>query len=629
MNLKNILPILLMGASPCVCAQTVHVQPAPQVVEEGGKMLPFPLHYALNGEGEADAQALGALKQMLAGRQAEKGSAFQIYIGERGDKAVKKFQKKIPKHAEGYYLYVDDKQLVLAGNDEQGTYYAVRTLSQILRNDSLPAVEIQDYPDVRYRGVVEGFYGVPWSYEDRVRQLQFYGKYKMNTYIYGPKDDPYHSSPNWRKPYPEKEAENIRRLVKVAGENKVDFVWAIHPGLDIKWNEEDRQHLLQKFERMYELGVRSFAVFFDDISGEGTNPAKQAELLNFLDENFVKVKKDVTPLIMCPTEYNKHWVKPGKGYLTTLGEKLNPSIQVMWTGDRVVTDITKSTLEWVNPQLQRPAYIWWNFPVTDFARDHIVMGELYGMDKNIQPSEMAGFVSNPMEHAEASKIALFGVASFTWNIEDYDSKQAWVDALEDLMPESTDALQVFVNHNSDLGENGHKYRRTESENIKPVADRFLAAYKGGTYNAKDAHVLASEYTRMVEAADILLASKDNPALVADVKPWIMQFKLIGEMGRDVIKMASALEKGDDSRFLAKYNHVLALREQSIALSLQYNKNEYQPGITTASLVMTPLLNEVFQIAAGKYNARTGKSLQTDITYDLKKYQGTMEEAKKQ
>lgn len=36
----------------------------------------------------------------------------------------------------------------------------------------------------------------------------------MNTYIYGPKDDPYHSSPNWRKPYPEKEAAQIKDLVE-------------------------------------------------------------------------------------------------------------------------------------------------------------------------------------------------------------------------------------------------------------------------------------------------------------------------------------------------------------------------------------------------------------------------------
>lgn len=81
----------------------------------------------------------------------------------------------------------------------------------------------------------------------------------------------------------------------------------IHPGQDIRWNEEDRSLLLQKFESMYQLGVRGFAVFFDDISGEGTKADKQAELLNYIDDHFVKVKRDVAPLILCPTEYNKSW----------------------------------------------------------------------------------------------------------------------------------------------------------------------------------------------------------------------------------------------------------------------------------------------------------------------------------
>lgn len=115
----------------------------------------------------------------------------------------------------------------------------------------------------------------------------------MNCYLYGPKDDPYHSCPNWRLPYPEQEARQIRELVEACNRNRVDFVWAIHPGQDIKWNEEDYNNLVRKFEMMYDLGVRSFAIFFDDISGEGTNPVKQTELLNRLNEEFVRAKGDV------------------------------------------------------------------------------------------------------------------------------------------------------------------------------------------------------------------------------------------------------------------------------------------------------------------------------------------------
>lgn len=109
----------------------------------------------------------------------------------------------------------------------------------------LPVGEITDWPDIEFRGTVEGFYGTPWSHEARLSQLRFYGQNKMNTYIYGPKDDPYHSSPHWRDPYPADQAAQIRELVKVAKENHVDFVWAIHPGKDIKWTEEDMNNVIK------------------------------------------------------------------------------------------------------------------------------------------------------------------------------------------------------------------------------------------------------------------------------------------------------------------------------------------------------------------------------------------------
>lgn len=74
------------------------------------------------------------------------------------------------------------KKLVLVGSDER-VLSMVQTVSQLLKEGNLPQVNITDYPDVRYRGVVEGFYGKPWSYEDRVSQLKFYGTNKLNTYI--------------------------------------------------------------------------------------------------------------------------------------------------------------------------------------------------------------------------------------------------------------------------------------------------------------------------------------------------------------------------------------------------------------------------------------------------------------
>ena len=88
----------------------------------------------------------------------------------------------------------------------------------------------------------------------------------------------------------------------------------------------------------------------------------------------------------------------------------------MWTGNRVIACIDKESMDFINPLLKRKAYIWWNFPVSDYVRDHLLMGPVYGNGLDIK-DDMSAFVSNPMERAEASKIALYSVADYAWNLE--------------------------------------------------------------------------------------------------------------------------------------------------------------------------------------------------------------------
>lgn len=637
-------------------AQHMAVQPVPQEVQMSGRTLSFPTALHLVGSDEANVHAVELLRSLLpdavpCSSASAAGRQYRILIGEKNDKSVKKYRRQIPPHAEGYYLSVGKKEIVVAGYDERGTYYGVQTLRQLLSaalsesmsrsasspkfasassvstasasvsevalsdSASLPEITVKDYPAVRYRGVVEGFYGTPWSHEARLRQLRFYGENKMNTYIYGPKNDPYHSCPGWRKPYPEKESAQIRELVKVATENEVNFVWAIHPGQDIKWNDEDRRLLIAKLESMYNLGVRSFAVFFDDISGEGTDPHRQADLLNYIDRHFVKAKPDVTPLVMCPTEYNRSWSNPKGNYLTTLGEKLDPSIQIMWTGDKVVADIKEESMAWINARIRRPAYIWWNFPVSDYVRDHLLLGPVYGNDTHIA-SAMSGFVTNPMEHAEASKIAIYGVADYAWNPGQYDAQQAWEAAIREVLPGAAGELQFFAAHNSDLGINGHNYRREESVEVKPVADRFLKSYlTDGTWRTEDYQQLLSLTRRMQSASDILLVNTENRPLIEEITPWLLQFKLLGEIGEETLQLAQLISNGSVSEsFLSSYRHIRALQQQLYLNDQRYNQNGYQPGMRPASLVIKPLIDQTFVAAVERYNRLTGSSLAATVEY---------------
>ena len=600
-NMVLLLCILFLCSWAEADAQGFHLQPTPQKYVGSEDSVFIPARYSL----QVGATLRGsAAEQLLAGLfpDAAVTADFSVCIGMKGDKSVRKYAARIPKQAEGYYLKIDKEGIVVAGADRRGVFYGVQTLVQLIALPKLPLVEVTDYPDVPYRGVVEGFYGVPWSREARLSQLDFYGSNKMNIYIYGPKDDPYHSSPNWRKPYPAQEAEQLKELVECARRNEVLFYWAIHPGKDIRWNTEDRDLLMEKFESMYRLGIRAFAVFFDDISGEGTSAEKQVELLNDIYHNFVKVKGDVAPLLMCPTEYNRLWTKLEGGYLATLGGKLHPDIGILWTGDKVVACIDKPTMQFVNPLLKRKAFIWWNFPVSDYVRDRLLLGAVYGNGTDID-DDISAFISNPMEHAEASKIALFSIADYAWNMDAYKSDASWRRAVRYLMPGHAAALQVFASHNSDLGGNEHDFRREESEQIRPALERLLDAYcREGKREVAAASAVTEECERMIASADLLLASDENPALIKEISPWLMQFKLLGEFGREVLCMLAAQCDGKKTELEKAASHAKALQVLMKKIDATYNQNGFQPGVKTGSCHLKPAFDRLYQEVV----QRTGK-----------------------
>ena len=55
-----------------------------------------------------------------------------------------------------------------------------------IEKNGLTAV-ITDYPSFAERGVVEGFYGTPWTHQDRLDILRFEGAHALNVYYYAPK----------------------------------------------------------------------------------------------------------------------------------------------------------------------------------------------------------------------------------------------------------------------------------------------------------------------------------------------------------------------------------------------------------------------------------------------------------
>lgn len=511
------------------------INPTPQQLQRCGGEIDIAGGIALKGK---SVEFVNNIDFLTINR---KGLPLRI---EYGEKQARKHNVKLCEGA--YRLAVSSQGIDIVAYDATGAFYALQTLRQIVlspasQDGKIEALRIYDWPDLPCRGVVEGFYGTPWSHQVRLSLIEVYGMYKMNYYVYGPKDDPYHSSPYWREPYPADQARNIHELVEACNRNRVRFVWAVHPGQDIQWNETDYQNLLRKFDAMYQLGVRAFAIHFDDISGEGANPFNQIALLNRLNEEFVHSKGDVAPLIVCPTDYTRLWANPTpQGSLVHYGATLHPSVDVFWTGDAVCSNLTDETMEWVNERIKRPALFWWNYPVTDYVRHIVMQGPVYGLSSTMTVDKVRGLLSNPMEHGEASKLALYCVADYTWNVTQYNPIDSWERALHTMAPEVYDAYRTFAIHSCDT-ETG--YRRLESWETQ--------TFTFDSYTPQRADTLLQELLR-IEAVPLQMEDCQNKALLAELRPWLTQLGLLASRCRMAIEAMQLYLSGEKAAFWDAY-----------------------------------------------------------------------------
>lgn len=596
-------------------AQISNINPTPQQVNSLGDFCTAPTTWRITCD-KTRHQSSAAFRALQEnGIQVDNKSNFRLTLGIVGDKSVRKFAHLVPQKAEAYHITIGKNGAVIAARDERGLYYGVQSLNAMLSRGKLETATITDWPDVPFRGAIEGFYGRPWSHEHRLRQIDFYGRNKMNVYIYGPKDDPYHRD-KWREAYPSEEARRIQELNQRAHERAVNFYWALHPGVDIKWNQEDRDNIVRKLEQMYALGIRSFAIFFDDIWGEGAKGENQADLLNYVDSVFVKKHGDIAPLLLCPTEYNRSWSSDNSVYLAALGNKLNKGIEIMWTGNTVVHTIEKEGMDWINQRIKRKGYIWFNFPVNDFVRDHLLLGPTYGNGLDIA-NDVSGFVSNPMQYAESSKIALYSIADYTWNMKNYRWDSSWNRALQNLLPSDSAALKVFASYNEDLGPNGHGFRRDESRHLKALSERIRASLKTAPSNT-DLQALDQECIALMRACDLLLVNQENPWLIDELRPWLVQGRLVAQYGR----LAVAVAQNQPNKPNKAFDDFITLHRQAKALRRQMYENEtdtkqlhvYQTGTKLATLRLMPLLDELFAYSTAAYNQKYGTQLDNIAAY---------------
>ncbi|MEU7147170.1 beta-N-acetylglucosaminidase domain-containing protein [Streptomyces sp. NPDC045456] len=541
------------------------ITPAPQSVRAlGGRVTITPTVTVVAGP-KADGPALEVVERSLkrAGadrvvRAGKAGRGLTVYVdGPGADRTLADLGARgtagLP--AEGYALAVGDGRIALAGADATGTYYAAQSLRQLLPHRDRPGARIRgtavrDWPATPLRGVIEGFYGTPWSHAARLDQLDFYGAHKMNTYVYSPKDDPYLRE-KWRSPYPAEQLARLKELVDRARARHVEFSYALSPGLSVCYSSDaDLKALTGKFQALWDIGVRTFAVPLDDISytdwncaadkerfgtGGGAAGTAQAHLLNRVNREFIAAHRDAgaQPLQMVPTEYYDVKATP---YKAALRERLDPDVLVEWTGVGVIAPVmTVAQADAARQVFGHPILTWDNYPVNDYVTNRLLLGPFNGREKGL-PGRLAGITANPMIQPAASKIALFTVADYAWNDGAYDARTSWAAALKELSGGSARterALRTFADAHY-----GSALNPEQSPELAAAIGRF---WEGGSAKSLDATLRALQ-----RAPGVLRDSLPDRGFIADSGPWLDATAAWGGAARTALRMVQASRAGDDA-----------------------------------------------------------------------------------
>ncbi|MEH0528899.1 beta-N-acetylglucosaminidase domain-containing protein [Streptomyces stelliscabiei] len=613
------------------------VWPTPRHIEAGGRRFAVPDRVVeVVGPGtdpsarrvvEAALRAAGAARIVtVPAGERPPAAGLTVFVGGPDENpatrgALRRLGVRSPAGlpAEGYVLasgrHAGRGLLALSGTDTAGTFYAAQTLRQLLTGGRLPEVTVRDWPTAKLRGVVEGFYGTPWTHAERLSQLDFYGRTKQNVYVYSPKDDPYLRE-RWRDAYPDARLDRLRELVDRAGADHVRFTYALSPGLSVCYSSaDDITALVRKFASLYDIGVRSFAIPLDDISytkwncaadqeefgsGGGAAGTAQARLLNRVWEEFSAGRTGLDPLEMVPTEYSDLADSP---YKTALRERLDPGVVVEWTGVGVIAPtVTAAQVRQAREVYGHPILLWDNYPVNDYVTSRLLLGPYTGREPGVARAS-AGVTANPMVQAEASKLALFTSAAYLWNPDSYDPRAAFMASVRDLAgPGAAAWLRIFAENTY-----SSQLDPTESPTLTRLVAAFRIAYEEDSGLDRAAAALRSYFTGMAATPAELRSRLANPGFLTETSPWLDKLGSYGTAGLTAVDLLLAGRRGDTEAVSAYWKRLRGERKALDAIPQQMSPGVMDQFLYSAMLRYAPDPGVDASFAPGSLSLRPGAS----------------------
>lgn len=336
-------------------------------------------------------------------------------------------------------------------------------------------------------GLIEGYYGKPWSAADRLATIADLALVGFSFFIHAPKADPFLRR-RWRETHPEAQTRGLTQLSAECAKLGVRFGVGLSPyELYLGFDEAAKSALSRKLAWLDEIGVTDLAILFDDMRGDPPDLAeRQADILHWIAE-----RTTASRLATCPTYYSDDPVldrvfgERPVGYLDQLGAALDPAIDVFWTGAEVCSrEYSAANLSRVAAKLRRPPVLWDNYPVNDGP----IMSRYLHLRAVTGRSGLAGHVRghavNPASQPTLSRIPARTLADAYRLGNGYDYGEAWRAAAaavlgEDLARMVERHLYLFQESGLDrLGDTAERLRERYVAFDHPAALEILAWLSG-------------------------------------------------------------------------------------------------------------------------------------------------------
>jgi hyaluronoglucosaminidase len=364
---------------------------------------------------------------------------------------------------------------------------------------------------VPLRGVIEGFYGPPWSPKARLTVIEFLAERGMNAYVYAPKSDPNHRG-RWRDAYDASAMRHFRQLAEQTIRDGTRFGFALSPGLDIEYrNDRDRDTLVQKLVPLIDAGVEWIVLALDDIPNRPGLADDQADLAAWLLDTLRSRRAD-THLTLVPTEYVGTRPTP---YLATLAARLPPDVDVMWTGPTVCSPVIRAAdaRAWATALAGRRPLLWDNYPVNDGTMDRSLhLGPYRGREADLT-DELDGVLCNPMLQAHASLVALATAADFLAAPEAYDPEASWSRAIVAVGRSRAPALEALAAACADGPV-------LPAEHLEAQALVTALVDRAARSNWPDAMCAIRDHLTAVGEAKRAWADAGSDPLAVELEPWL-------------------------------------------------------------------------------------------------------------